>query len=259
MPRYGLDFYRPQLEVVDALVKAAGREALVLVTLYSPFMCAGHSTSRGAAREAPRGGRRGGRARGSRRSPTACSASCASAATSASTASTPRRRAARRARSATRACSTGTSTPCDLRLMRVARRELRLQHPPRLRLRGAVRGPRAVHRLPRARRELQPAPDDRASAACASSAQLFGRPIMGGMDRKGVLATGSTDEVRHEAEAVLRAAPERFILGADCTVPGRGALGGRSARRSPTAHAYRRSAISSASRRNRGVTLPSSW
>ena len=46
MPRYGLDFYKPQLEVVDALVKAAGREALVLVTLYSPFMCAGHSASR---------------------------------------------------------------------------------------------------------------------------------------------------------------------------------------------------------------------
>src|SRR5512136_2711092 len=33
MPRYGLDFYAGQLEAVDGLVKAAGREALVLVTL----------------------------------------------------------------------------------------------------------------------------------------------------------------------------------------------------------------------------------
>ncbi|HXY41409.1 MAG TPA: hypothetical protein VEQ10_17165, partial [Vicinamibacteria bacterium] len=46
MPRYGLDFYKPQLEVVEALVKAAGREAAVVVTLYSAFMCAGHATSR---------------------------------------------------------------------------------------------------------------------------------------------------------------------------------------------------------------------
>ena len=46
MPRYALDFYKPQLEVVEGLVKAAGREALVLVTLYSPFMCAGHTVGR---------------------------------------------------------------------------------------------------------------------------------------------------------------------------------------------------------------------
>jgi uroporphyrinogen decarboxylase len=46
MPRYGLDFYKPQLEVVEGLVKAGGREALVLVTLYSPFMCAGHTVGR---------------------------------------------------------------------------------------------------------------------------------------------------------------------------------------------------------------------
>ena len=30
---------------MEGLVKAAKKEALVLVTLYSPFMCAGHTTS----------------------------------------------------------------------------------------------------------------------------------------------------------------------------------------------------------------------
>jgi uroporphyrinogen decarboxylase len=45
MPSYGLDFYEPTLSAVDGLVKAAKKDALVLVTLYSPFMCAGHSTS----------------------------------------------------------------------------------------------------------------------------------------------------------------------------------------------------------------------
>ncbi len=43
MPLYDLDFYEPELEAVKGLVKAAKKEALVLVTLYSPFMCAGHT------------------------------------------------------------------------------------------------------------------------------------------------------------------------------------------------------------------------
>jgi uroporphyrinogen decarboxylase len=53
----------------------------------------------------------------------------------------------------------------------------------------------------------------------ADVAQLFGRPFMGGLERKGVLATGSLDDIRQAAEAVLAEAPERFILAADCTVP----------------------------------------
>lgn len=51
------------------------------------------------------------------------------------------------------------------------------------------------------------------------AAALFGRPFMGGLERKGVLATGTPDEVRAEAAAVLASAPERFMLAADCTVP----------------------------------------
>jgi uroporphyrinogen decarboxylase len=51
------------------------------------------------------------------------------------------------------------------------------------------------------------------------AATLFKRPYMGGLERKGILATGTTDQIRQTAEAILRDAPERFILGADCTVP----------------------------------------
>jgi uroporphyrinogen decarboxylase len=50
--------------------------------------------------------------------------------------------------------------------------------------------------------------------------QMFGRPFMGGMERKGVLATGNSEEIRQAATGVLAQAPERFILAADCTVPG---------------------------------------
>ena len=45
MPSYPLSFYEGQLAAVEGLVKAAKKEALVLITLYSPFMCAGHTTS----------------------------------------------------------------------------------------------------------------------------------------------------------------------------------------------------------------------
>ncbi len=48
---------------------------------------------------------------------------------------------------------------------------------------------------------------------------MFGRPFMGGMERLGVLATGPVDAIRRAAEDVLDKAPERFILGADCTAP----------------------------------------
>ena len=49
--------------------------------------------------------------------------------------------------------------------------------------------------------------------------QMFGRPFMGGMERKGVIATGSLNEIRQAAEDVLAQAPDAFILAADCTVP----------------------------------------
>jgi uroporphyrinogen decarboxylase len=45
MPSYPLDFYAPVLSAARGLLKAAKPEALVLMTLYSPFMCAGHTTS----------------------------------------------------------------------------------------------------------------------------------------------------------------------------------------------------------------------
>ncbi len=45
MPLYGKDFYSEQLKVVKGLVEKMRNDAIVIVTLYSPFMCAGHTTS----------------------------------------------------------------------------------------------------------------------------------------------------------------------------------------------------------------------
>jgi uroporphyrinogen decarboxylase len=53
----------------------------------------------------------------------------------------------------------------------------------------------------------------------SEAGQMFGRPFMGGLERKGVIANGSVDEIRQAVGGVLAEAPERFILAADCTVP----------------------------------------
>lgn len=47
---------------------------------------------------------------------------------------------------------------------------------------------------------------------------MFGRPFMGGMDRNGVIGTGGHEEIRKSVREILEDAPDKFILGADCTM-----------------------------------------
>ena len=238
MPRYGLDFYRPQLEVVDALVKAAGREALVLVTLYSPFMCAGQSASRALLAKH-------------------IDENAEAVRPALETVTDSLLGFVRECRNlgvdgfyaSTQGGEAGTFrdpslfakyvTPCDLRLMREVDSSFAFNilhvcdyEAPYTDLTPFAAYPGHVvscsPRLTTGERSLR------------ELAQLFGRPIMGGLDRKGVIATGTSAEIRLAAEAVLKTAPERFVLGADCTVPGEGRWEGiRTA--IATAHAYRRS------------------
>ena len=49
--------------------------------------------------------------------------------------------------------------------------------------------------------------------------RMFNRPFLGGLDRKGEIFSGSKDEIKKAVINVLSEAPEKFILGADCTVP----------------------------------------
>jgi uroporphyrinogen decarboxylase len=50
--------------------------------------------------------------------------------------------------------------------------------------------------------------------------QAFGRPVMGGLNRLGILAKGSPEEIKPEVDRIFKAAAPNFILAADCTVPG---------------------------------------
>lgn len=49
--------------------------------------------------------------------------------------------------------------------------------------------------------------------------RLFNRPIMGGMHKKGVITSGSQAKITAKVKKVLSEAPEKFILGASCTIP----------------------------------------
>ena len=48
---------------------------------------------------------------------------------------------------------------------------------------------------------------------------MFNRPFMGGMERKGVIASGTPAVYSCGGARGPESAPDRFILGADCTVP----------------------------------------
>ncbi|WP_128548293.1 uroporphyrinogen decarboxylase family protein [Larkinella soli] len=52
----------------------------------------------------------------------------------------------------------------------------------------------------------------------SQAAGLFKRPVMGGLDRHGVLSTGTPADVKKAVEQVLTDAPAHLILGANCTV-----------------------------------------
>ncbi len=47
----------------------------------------------------------------------------------------------------------------------------------------------------------------------------FNKPIMGGLDKNGVIANGPLPEIVDEVKQVISEAPEKFVLGASCTVP----------------------------------------
>jgi uroporphyrinogen decarboxylase len=50
--------------------------------------------------------------------------------------------------------------------------------------------------------------------------QLFQRPFMGGMHKRGIMVSGTPEEISDEVKHVLAEAPVKFVLAASCTLPG---------------------------------------
>jgi len=59
---------------------------------------------------------------------------------------------------------------------------------------------------------------DNQPLSLSKASKIFNRPVMGGLDRHGILTTGSPEEIKKATIEVLKDAPANIILGADCTV-----------------------------------------
>lgn len=218
MPLYGREFYAPQLEVVDGLVKAAGKEAVVMITLYSPFMCAGHTA--GQARltrhieEDPQAVQQGMQIISD--SLMIFVQECIALGVDGFYHST---QGGEVGRFSLPGFFESCVKPYDLFLMEEINKRCSfnilhicdysgeytdlspfLDYPGQVVSSPLLAGGRRL--------------------AVQEVSQVFRRPVMGGLDRHGVLVNGSPAEIEAAVRTVLADAPERFILGADCTVPG---------------------------------------
>lgn len=217
LPRYGRDFYAPQLDVAAGLVEAASREALVIMTLYSPFMCAGHTTSLETVtrhiQEDPESVKYGMQI--ITESLMIFVEGCIELGIDGFYTST---QGGESGRFTDPALFDGCIKPFDLTLMKEIERQCKfnilhicdysgmyddltqfLDYPGHV-----VSSPHLL-----AGRKLAP----------GDVARLFNRPVMGGLDRHGVLATGKQPQIQAAVRDVLQSAPPQYILGADCTVP----------------------------------------
>jgi uroporphyrinogen decarboxylase len=216
MPSYGRDFFDGQLAAVKGLVQAVRAEAVVVMTLYSPFMCAVQTA--GAARVTDHLNRDPEKVRKGLEIITASLLEfvreCIRLGVDGFYTSTQGGEAARLSKPQ---IFIDYVKPFDLALMEEANRAcpFNILHvcdyhfdyddfSPFFDYPGTV----VNSPLKLGGRQLSP----------KEASELFKRPYMGGMDRKGVLLNGTTEQIRQAVGDVIAQAPSRFILGADCTV-----------------------------------------
>ena len=217
MPLYGIDFYQDQLDVVAGLVKAVKGEALVIVTLYSAFMCANLTTNgrtiTAHLEEDPEQAKRG--LEIIAESLMGFVKQCIALGVDGFYAST---QGGESDRFQDPTLFAQYIKPFDHMLMDEANDwcPFNILHicdyhggysdlTPFLDYPGhVVNCPLRVGAREQTAKEIS---------------GTFARPYMGGLDRHGVLVSGSRQEIVSSVDQVLRAAPERFILGADCTLP----------------------------------------
>jgi uroporphyrinogen decarboxylase len=216
VPSVGADFFEPTLRVVEGLVKAAGQEALVLMTVYSPFMGAAHLDPSGLIaahlQENPQAASQGLEilTENVRR----LLRGCKQAGVDGFYVSTQGGEAFRFPNTdlfqkyikptdlavwaEIQNCSFNILHICDY-VGGYADLTPFLDYPGHVVNSSLKLGDRTL-----SARELS---------------DLFKRPFMGGLERKGVIATGTPAAIRQRVEELLAEAPDRFILAADCTVP----------------------------------------
>jgi uroporphyrinogen decarboxylase len=218
MPSYKLDFYEPELAALKGLVREAKKEALILMTLYSPFMCAGHTAGlpelTAHLNENPDRVKKGFEIITD--SLMLFVKECVALGVDGFYASTQGGEVGR---------FKGAGTfiryvkPFDLVLMNEMKRTCAFNILHVCDYNGPYSDFSPFYDYPGHVVNCNPRLTT-GSLAWKDVARSFGRPCMGGMDRHGILAKGSKKEIEAEVGKVLQDASSPFILGADCTLPG---------------------------------------
>ena len=217
MPCYGDAFYEDQVNIAKGLVESLGKEALVIMTLYSPFMCAGHSVGKSKLmehlRESPEKAKIG--IEIITESLMTFVKACVDAGIDGFYHSTQGGETNRFEGSP---IFDECIKPYDLALMGEIDRRCDFNILHICDYEGGYTDLTAFLDYPghvvNASLNLG---DDMISSRRFSS--MFNRPFMGGMDRHGIIVSGKPEEIEAAVNLLCQQAPANFILGADCTVP----------------------------------------
>lgn len=223
MPLYSKEFYEEPLRIAEGLLKEVKGEAFVVQTLYSPFMCAGHTTSSEMVtrhmQENPEAVRRGMEIITESlmifvKELIKLGIGGLYASTQGGEAQRFKGLPSEEGLKLFNDCI----KPYDLALMREAERACPFNI---LHICDYVLGYDDLNRFLEYPGHVVNCNLEMVNGSLTPQEveKMFGRPYMGGLQRKGILATGTTQEVSAEARRVLESAPKRFILAADCTVP----------------------------------------
>jgi uroporphyrinogen decarboxylase len=211
-----LDFYEPLLQAVRELVKSEKKNSLILMTLYSPFMCAGQCASSPVLirhlEENPEAVKKG--LEILTESQLLFVRACIKEGIDGFYASTQGGEASRFGNSA---IFTNYIKPFDLVSMKEAASTCPFNILHVCDYVAPYSSYAAYYDYPGHVVNCNVKLTDRRISAQDITAK-FKRPFMGGMDRHGIIATGSSDELAAEIRRVVKSAPKPFLLGADCTV-----------------------------------------
>ena len=217
MPLYGKDFYGAQLEVIKGLAEQMRNDAIVIVTLYSPFMCAGHTTSNEIItehlKEDPESVKAG--LEIITKSMTYFARECIKLGVDGFLLCT---QGAENNRFENPDVFSSYIKPYDLALFNEIHDYCNFNILHICDYHGDYDDLSAFTDYPghviNCSQKLE---SD--MIATKDLYEMFNRPFMGGMDKRGIMVEGPETEIKDKVDNVLDAAPEKFMLGASCTLP----------------------------------------
>ncbi len=220
VPVYKKDFFQPVLDVISGIVKAAKSEALIIPTVYSPFMCAaqiagGKRTLLQHIKEDPNAV-----AKGMQRVTESVMNYVKESIKLGVDGFYLSTQGGEVNRIPNAALFDKLVRPFDMEVMTLADKKCAFNilhicdyEGKYASLAPYVSYPGKVVNTPIVLADGKP-------VTTKDAAALFKRPVMGGLNRMGTIARGTPEEIKEAVDEALMSAPANYILGADCTVPG---------------------------------------